>query len=204
MCELLYDVAGAASSGSCCVCFVGVDVHSKSKAFANANNGVAEDGGSAFGFDLNRNDFLIGYAEFSSVCGSHVDVSLCYDNAVGEFNRSAVCGVNELYAGRACSVAAFTNGSGNAKGSCVGEGYFNLACLTSGTEDANAGDGLLGANNVKTFSASELTGLGKVFLVGELIAFTKENVDMFLRQVDMTCRSFNDKSCHFLIPLSTA
>ena len=186
---LLDDFAVAFAECAGCVGFVGVDVHSSSELGAYADNNVAEDGGSAVGFDLNGYDFLVGYAEFFCVSGSDVDVALCSDNAFSDFHFTA--GTYELACAGACNVTGFTYGSVYAEGTSVGEGDFNLGSRTCGTEDDNIGNGLLGANYGNSFFASELTGLGEVLLVGKGCAFTEKDLDVFFRKMHVTCAGFN-------------
>ena len=143
-CILLYDVTNRAGKCASGIGFVGIDVHSECEGVADADNGVTEYGGSAVGIYLNRNDLFVADAERFCIGRGHVNVSFGNDHAFGEFNRCAVEGVNELNAGRACGIAAFANGGGNAEGSRIGERYFYLACRTSGTEDRNAGMVFLG------------------------------------------------------------
>ena len=186
---LLDDLAVNGSECASGIGLVCVDVHSSRKLGANANNNVTEDCSSVSGFDLNRYDFLVRYAEFFSISGSDVDVTLCSDNAFSDLNLTA--GANELASAAACDVAGFTNGSSNTKCASVCEGNLNLCSGTSRSEDDYVCDGLLGANNGNALFASELTGLGEVLLVSEGSAFTEKDLNMFFREMHVTCAGFN-------------
>ena len=187
--KLLDDFAVAFTECACSIGFVSVDVHCSSKLGAYTNNNITENEASAVGVDLYGYDFLVSYACSFCVCGSEVDVTLCSDNAFSDFNFA--CRANELARTGASNVAGFTNRSGYAESTSVGEGDFNLGCGTRGTEDDYVGNGLLGTNYGYSFFASELTGLGEVLLVGKGCAFTEKDLDVFFRKMHVTCAGFN-------------
>jgi hypothetical protein len=118
-----------------------------------------------------------------------VDVTLSSDNAFSDFNFT--CGANQLARAGTCNVTGFTNRSGYAQGTCVGEGDFNLSSRTCGTENDYVRNGLLGANNGNSFFASELTGLGQVLLMGKGSAFAEEDLDVFFGEMYVTGAGFN-------------
>ncbi len=186
---LLDDLAVNGTECACSIGFVCVDVHSSRELGANTNNYVAEDCSSVSGFDLYGYDFLVSYAEFFSISGCDVDVTLCSDNAFSDLNLTA--GTNELASAAACDVAGFTNGSSNTKCTSVCEGNLNLCSGTSRSEDDYVCDGLLGTNNGNALFASELTGLGEILLVSEGSAFAEEDLNMFFREMHVTCAGFN-------------
>ena len=88
---------------ACCVGFVGVNVHGGRVAGADSDDNVAEGGGSVGGLDLDGDNLAVLYAEFLSVFGGEVDVSLGSDNAFLKSNFA--CGSFDDAAGSACKVA---------------------------------------------------------------------------------------------------
>ena len=186
---LLDDLAEALAECACCICFIGVDVHSCCELGANAADNVTEDGGTAFAVDLNGNNLLVLNAELLSISGGQVNVALCNDNAFSDLNFA--CRANDLAACGACNVTGLTNGSVYAQGAGIGEGNFNLGSGTSRAEDDNVSDGLLGADESYALFACELTGLGEVLLVGKGCAFAEKDLDVFFRKMHVTCAGFN-------------
>ena len=176
--ELLYDLTVASSECGSCIGLVGIDVHCESELGGNAANNVAEREGSAVGGDLNAYDLLVGNAASFCIFGCHVDVALSCDNAAGNFNFAL--GSYDLAGSGACDVAAFANGSCEAESSCIGEGNFNLAVGTCGSENGDLLNGVLGTYNGNSFFAGELTGLGEHLLYCELVSLTEKDLDMFL------------------------
>ncbi len=172
-------------------------MHSKCEVGVNTNNNVLEDNGTS-GVKLNGNDLLVGNAELLSVCGSHVDVSLCNDCAVSDLDLA--CGTNELETGGTCGVAALTDGGNDTECACIGEGKLNLICGANGAENAHS-EAALGAYNGKLFvCASKLTGLGKHLLDDELCALAVKDLNCLCGEVAVTSRGFNDKSLgHFYV-----
>jgi hypothetical protein len=118
-----------------------------------------------------------------------VDVTLCSDNAFNKVNLAAR--TNELASGRACGVAAFTNGGIDSEGTSIGEGNLNLRCLTCGTENRYVGNGLLGAYDGNSFFASVLTGLAELLLIVKGCALAEEDRDVLLAKMYVTSGSFN-------------
>ena len=189
-CRLLfYDSAVALAECASCISFVSVDVHSAAEAGAYANNYTTQNCGALLGDDLNRNNFLVANAEIGCFFGSNVDVTLCSDNAFSKVNLAAR--TNELASGRACGVAAFTNGSVDSEGTSIGERYLNLRCLTSGTENRYVGNGLLGAYDGNSFFASVLTGLAELLLVVKGCALAAEDRDVLFAKMYVTSGSFH-------------
>ena len=186
---LLHDFAVAFTERASRIRFISIDVHCERKLGAYAAYNVTENEASAVGIDLDAYNVLIGNTASLCVCGSHMDVTLCNDNAAVDLNFA--CRTNELAGSGAFNVAAFTDGSCNAERSCVCERDLNLACRASRSEDRNLCDRLLGTYNVNSFLARVLTGLRKHLLNGELVALAEKDVDVFLREVDMTCGGFN-------------
>ncbi len=189
LCILLDDLAVNCTECACRIGFVCVDVHSSRKLGAYANDYVAEDSCSVSGFDLYGYDLLVGYAEFFSISGSDVDVTLCSDNTFSDLNLT--CRANELASAASCDVAGFTNGSVNAECTSVCERNLNLCSGTSRTEDDYVRDGLLRANNGNALFASKLTGLGEILLVCKSSALAEEDLNMFFREMHVTCAGFN-------------
>jgi len=169
---------------------IGVDVHSSRKLGAYANNNITENQAAVFACDLNANDLFISNAESSGIVGSEVDVTLSGDNAFAQLNFTA--GTNELACAGAGNITALTNGSFDTEGAGIGEGNLNLGSGTCGTENDHLGDGILGADNGNALFACELTGLGEILLMGELMTCTEEDGDMLLSQMYVAGRSLNE------------
>ena len=83
-------------------------MHSECEFGAYTANNVVKDEGTS-GVKANLNDLLIGNADLLCIFGSHVDVSLCDDDAFCDLNFAAR--TDELAACRACNVTGFTDGS---------------------------------------------------------------------------------------------
>ena len=176
------------AGSTCCVGFVGVDVHSGSIAGGNADNNAVKDQGTS-GVELNLNYFLIGYAEISSGFGGEVDVSLCSDYAFGKGNGAA--GTNESASTGALDVTGFANGSLYADGSCIGEGDFNLGFFSCRAENGHFEFALFAFNGY-FFFASKLTGLAESLFNGELVSCAEKCFDVFFRKMDVSCGCFNE------------
>ena len=108
----LNDLAHELSAGANSVGFVGIDVHCGSIACAYSANNVAQNSLSAVGVKLDPNNFLVGNAESFCILGSEVNVALCNDYALFEFNFAA--GTDKLAGSRAVKVTGFSYGSGDA------------------------------------------------------------------------------------------
>ena len=170
-------------------------MHCKSVGRRNTNNGVTENGGTSVGRYLYVYDLSVFNAEYLCIFGSHVDMTLCDDNALGKLNFAARA--NELNAGSVCGVAGFAYGNSlEAESTSVGVRYFDLVSRSCRTENAEHKLGL-GSNNLNLFFASELTGLGKILLVCESMTCTEKCFDGSGGKMHVTCGGFNDKVCHF-------
>ena len=99
---------------------------------AYTDNDIAEHGLSSLAVDLNADNLLILNAVFRGGLGGQVDMSLCNDNALGDFNFAA--GTYDLAAGSSRKVTGFSYRYGNTYASCVGCGKFNLGLFSDGTE----------------------------------------------------------------------
>ena len=188
------DLAECASS----VCFVGVDVHSEREVRIYSYDYVAVYGLAVSRLDAYGNYFLVADTELLGVCGSHVDVALCDDNAFGYLDFT--CRSDELASGSSRDVAALSYGSSETERSCIGEGKLYLSRGTNGSENDYVRNGLLGSFDGDTLLASELTGLAEVLLEGESSTCTEEGLEILLREVDVSCGCFNDKIFHFIFP----
>ena len=103
-----------------------------------------------------------------------MDVALCRDDALRYLYLAL--GAYELAAGGARYVAGLSYGSGHAELSGVGQRYLNLILGSFGTEDGH-GHLASGTHNGDLFKAGELTGLGQILFVGELIALAVKHVE---------------------------
>ena len=131
-----------------------------------------------------------------------MDVALGGDNALGQLHLAL--GPYQLDSAGAVDVAGLPHQGVNPQGSGVGQGYLHLGSRTDRAKDRNAGDGLLRTYQIDLFVAGKLSGLGKLLLDGQLIAGAKQLFQVFLGNVDVTRRCFNNKFlCHdssFLSP----
>ena len=164
-------------------------MHRGSVLGADADDDVAEDGLSAGSrADLDGDDVLVLEAVFLSGLGVEVDVSLRDDDALRDLYLT--CGAYELAAGRACYVAGLSDGSHDAELARVGERYLDLVVRSFGAEDGHC-HLTSGADYGDLLGAGELSGLGKVLLVGELIALSVEDIEGFSCHVQMMRGGFN-------------
>ena len=173
--KLLYDRAVDLTESASSVGLVGVDVHSERELLAYSYYYVAEYEGTS-GVKLNANDLLIRNAELSSVCGSHMYVTLSSDNAFLYLNRAAR--TLEDAGAASCDVARLANGSNNADGACVSKRKLNLICRTRRSENACL-KSALGALNGNLLLACELTGLAKILLICECVTLTEKDLKSF-------------------------
>ena len=111
-------------------------------------------------------------------------MSLCCDNAFLEGNFTS--GSLDDAAGSTCEVAGFSDGSGNADLAGVSERKLYLRGLACRAENGHVRHNALGTDDVNALVASELTGLRKILLLGELIAFAKEVGKMLVCNMDVT------------------
>ena len=179
------------------VAFVGVDVHREGKRGGNADDGVPEDGlATALSLDVDRDDVAVFDAEGFRVFRGHVDVALGDDDAFLKVDFAR--GTLEGAAAGTGDVAGFADGGGDAEGTGIREAQLDLVGFADRAEDREGG-GRTGAVRVFLVVAkhrhlvgrSVLAGLGKHFANGEFVAFPEENLERFLRDVDVTGARFD-------------
>ena len=96
-------------------------------------------------------------------------------------------------------MAALTDRSVNAQGTGVRAGDLHLIRLAHRTQDGHIGHFLLGTHQGNALVAGKLSGIGQILTLGKLITGTKQLLNSFLRQMNVTGRSFNHEF-HFVIP----
>ncbi len=193
----LNSVDGAGGVG-----FVGIDMHRQGELGADADDHFAEDQFTALdgGDDLNGNNVLILHAELFGVGGGHMDVTLGGDNALGQLHFAA--GAHQLAGAGTGHVAGFAHGRGHADGAGVGERQLNLVFRPHGPKDADALDGVLGADHVHLLFAGELSGLAQILDGLQGMARAEENLQRFLGYVYVTGGGFHDELAHLFFLLS--
>ena len=103
-------------------------MHSVSKILAYSDNNIAENCLSSVRIDLYAYNILVLYAPLFSGFGNKVDVTLCNDNALADFDLALrTC---YLAAGCACNIARFSYEYRTSDRTCVRSGKFNLCSRT--------------------------------------------------------------------------
>ena len=100
-------------------------------------------------------------------------------------------GTHQLTCAGALDIAALAHGGLDAQAAGVGHRDLHLGGGTDGSQNAHF-HGALGPNDLDLLGAGELAGLGEILLGGQLVAGAVEDVQMLLRQVEMTGGNFND------------
>lgn len=160
---LLYDLAEYFALAVGSIGLIGVDVNSSCVVGANANYYIAEDQASLLGVNLQAYNFTVGNAHLSSVLGGGVDVTHGNDHALAQFYFAA--GTYQLAGSRAFQHAGLTDGGVDTDGTGIGQRQLNLGLLSGGAQNRYSCQSLLGAYNINSLLAGELTRLGEVLLL---------------------------------------
>ena len=163
---------------------VSVDVHGSGELLADSYDDITEGKGTTVAVNLDGNDLLVGNAELCSLFGGEVDVSLCDDNALGDLNLAA--GTDELAAGSASDITGLTDRRNKTYLACIGEGKFDLCSTSLRTEDGDTGKLTLGADDGNSLFTCELTGLGKILLLGQSMVCTEKDGKLLFCNVNVT------------------
>ena len=108
----------------------------------NTQNGLTK-GDLAIALDLDRNDLAIGEAFFFSGLGSHMDMTLGSNNTLFDGNLAA--GSFDGDGTAALHIAAHADGSIHTQSTSVGQRDLDLIFGAGGAKNADAGQGLFGA-----------------------------------------------------------
>ena len=120
------------------------------------------------------------------------------DNAFGHFHFTR--GANQLAGAGTGNVTGLTHGSGHADGTGIGQGKLHLGGGADGSKDTNALQGVLGSDNIHLLFAGELSGLAQPALDGQLMACAEQGLEIFLGNMHVTGRSFNQNLFHGICP----
>ena len=202
--EAAIDFPGAVGG----VALIGIDVHGKRELGGDADDGIAEDGGTAIGLDDDEDVLAILNVELLGVFGGHMDMALGDDRAFFEKEATAVFGVDQGDGGAALDVAREADRGFDAEGASIGGADFDLIQIPKRSEDGNAGDdaGLSGlgvdfADDVEARVGHILAGLGEHLadLKFGVLAFfaTHEVVESGLVEMDVTSARLNEDFVFF-------
>ena len=117
-----------------------------------------------------------------------MNMSLRGDDALRNFHRAA--GTDKGTCAGALDVAGFTHGRLDAERSRVGQGNLDLCGASCGTEDGHFKLALFTFDG-DLFLTGELTGLAELLFYGELMPFAEQCGDVFLGEMDVSCRGFD-------------
>ena len=117
-----------------------------------------------------------------------MDVAFCNDNAV--LKLYLTLWADNFAAFAAFQIARFTHRRLQADRTGVRSRELDLGFRADRAENRYAGETALWANDLDTLVRGKLAGLGKVFFMGQLIAFAKQDVEHPAAQVGMARGSF--------------
>ena len=86
----------------------------------------------------------------------------------------------------------------NAQLELLGHRDLDLRVFARGPKDADALNTTFWSDNRQLLLARVLAGLRKVRVFGELMSLAEQRLDVFLREMDVVCRNFDEKRLLFL------
>lgn len=180
-----------------CVAFIGVDVDFQFRCFVGSDQNVVKDGRAVVTDDLQLHHVAVRHAVMFRVGEIHVRVSGGTDDAL--FQLNAADRADQNTSGCSINLSAVPDRGIDPQRDRIGECQFHLAGSTCRSQNANARQHA----STRADDHHRLFGRVKAVLIEIFVGFehrtgTEQNLDVFVRQVDVT-RRYTDAQVRFAV-----
>src|SRR2546423_3933227 len=172
------------------VSFIGVDVHGEFKTRIYSHQHVSKNQ-FAVSRDTHPHERLIADSVTKRVLRAHVNMPQRANDAV--INLDAAGGTLKRAAGRVRNIAAFTDRRMNAELELLGHRDLHLRIFPRGPKNADTLNTTFRSDDRELLLTCILPGLREIGVLGELMSFAEQSLDMLLGEMNMMGRDLDEK-----------